>query len=182
MLAPPTERARGLLRFVVERKLEGCAGQIKESVIAVEVLGRTTSFNSKSDPIVRVEAGRLRDRRSSYYESEGAADPILISLRKGSGRSICGASLEYPFARTPKPRDAGRLCVEQAAAQVELMKSTHPTAHPFCSDHGFFLCPYPEAGPISSPSAYVLSASRDALHPPPAHTDTTGAQSFASPG
>jgi adenylate cyclase len=55
------ERARSFLRFVVERKLEGLAHEIKESVIAIEVLGRTPSFDSKSDPIVRVEAGRLRD-------------------------------------------------------------------------------------------------------------------------
>jgi eukaryotic-like serine/threonine-protein kinase len=77
-------RASSFLRFVVERKLEGRDGESKESVIAVEVLGRTPSFDSKSDPIVRVEAGRLRDRLSSYYEAEGGADhPVLISLPKG---------------------------------------------------------------------------------------------------
>jgi Tol biopolymer transport system component len=76
-------RASSFLRFVVERKLEGHDGEIKESVIAVEVLGRPPSFDSKSDPIVRVEAGRLRDRLNSYYEAEGGADPVLISLPKG---------------------------------------------------------------------------------------------------
>src|ERR1700740_2525204 len=77
------ERAKGFLRFVVERTLEGYAAEIKESVIALEVLGRNSSFDSKSDPIVRVEAGRLRDRLSSYYEAEGESDPVLISLPKG---------------------------------------------------------------------------------------------------
>ena len=67
----------------MERKLEGRAGEIKEFVIAVEVLGRTSSFDSKTDPIVRVEAGRLRDRLRSYYEDEGEADVVLISLPKG---------------------------------------------------------------------------------------------------
>jgi hypothetical protein len=76
-------RASSFLRFVVERKLEGHAGEIKESVIAVEVLGRTPSFDSKSDPIVRVEAGRLRERLNSFYAAEGGTDPILISLPKG---------------------------------------------------------------------------------------------------
>jgi hypothetical protein len=76
-------RARRFLRHVVERKLEGRDGEIKESVIAIEVLGRNASFDSKSDPIVRVEAGRLRDRLGAYYEAEGGADPILISLPKG---------------------------------------------------------------------------------------------------
>ena len=78
-----SERASCFLRFVVERKLEGLAHEIKESVIAIEVLGRTPSFDSKSDPIVRVEAGRLRDRLNAYYEAEGGADPVLISLPKG---------------------------------------------------------------------------------------------------
>jgi Tol biopolymer transport system component len=77
------ERARRFLRFVVERRLEGRDGEIKESVIAIEVLGRNASFDSKSDSIVRVEAGRLRDRLGAYYEAEGGADPILISLPKG---------------------------------------------------------------------------------------------------
>jgi Tol biopolymer transport system component len=77
------ERASGFLRFIVERKLEGRDGEIKESVIAVEVLSRPSSFDSKSDPIVRVEAGRLRERLSAYYEGDGAVDPVLISLPKG---------------------------------------------------------------------------------------------------
>src|SRR5215469_17215068 len=77
------ERASGFLRYIVERKLEGHVGDIKEYVIAVEVLGRPPSFDSKADPIVRVEAARLRDRLSAYYEAEGGADPVLISLPKG---------------------------------------------------------------------------------------------------
>lgn len=77
------ERASKFLRFVVERKLEGRDSEIKEFVIAVEVLGRTSSFDSKTDPIVRVEAGRLRERLTSYYEDEGKADLVLISLPKG---------------------------------------------------------------------------------------------------
>src|SRR5260221_1092329 len=77
------ERASGFLRFVVNRAMDGRAGEIKESVIAVEVLGRNPSFDSKSDPIVRVEARRLRDRLSSYYSGEGGADRVLISLPKG---------------------------------------------------------------------------------------------------
>lgn len=77
------ERAGRFLRFAVETTLDGRACEIKESVIAVEVLGRNPSFDPKSDPIVRVEAGRLRDRLNSYYEDQGEVDPVLISLPKG---------------------------------------------------------------------------------------------------
>ena len=92
------ERASSFLRFIVERKLEGRDGEIKESVIAVEVLSRPASFDSKSDPIVRVEAGRLRDRLSSYYEAEGGADTVLISLPKG----------RYVPEFTERPREASK--------------------------------------------------------------------------
>src|SRR5215468_775038 len=77
------DRASNFLRFVVLRALAGRSGEIKESVIAVEALGRSPSFDSKSDAIVRVEARRLRDRLDSYYRREGAEDPIVISLPKG---------------------------------------------------------------------------------------------------
>ena len=78
------ERASNFLRFVVERSLEGRAAGIKEFAIAIDALGRNPSFDPKSDPIVRVEAGRLRDRLSAYYQQEGEADPVLISLPKGA--------------------------------------------------------------------------------------------------
>ena len=61
-----SERASRFLRFIVEYKLDGRDGEIKESVIAVEVLSRPSSLDSKSDPIVRVEAGRLRERLTAY--------------------------------------------------------------------------------------------------------------------
>ena len=77
------ERPSKFLRFVVECRLEGREVEIKESVIAIEVLGRRPSFDSKSDPIVRVEAGRLRDRLRSYYQGEREADRLLITLPKG---------------------------------------------------------------------------------------------------
>jgi hypothetical protein len=77
------ERATSLLRFIVDRTLTGRTSEVKESVIAIEVLGRKTSFDSKTDPIVRVEAARLRDRLRDYYHRHGAGDDVLISVPKG---------------------------------------------------------------------------------------------------
>ncbi|HEY2016399.1 MAG TPA: hypothetical protein VGH38_23000 [Bryobacteraceae bacterium] len=76
-------RASGFLRFIVELALDGRINEIKESVIAVEVLGRSSSFDSKTDPIVRVEAGRLRDRLREYYNGHGSSDDVRISVPKG---------------------------------------------------------------------------------------------------
>src|SRR5215469_10905075 len=134
------EHGSRFLRFVVEAALEGRTSEIKESVIAVEALGRSTSFDPKTDPIVRVEAGRLRTRLSTYYQTEGKADTILIVLPKGSyvpqfsqnkleraaqkARNpallmIAGALVGFAVAalllfnsrRVPEPRDTLRLSI-----------------------------------------------------------------------
>ncbi len=77
------ERMAKFLRFVVERHLEGHDQELKESVIAVEVFGRSPDYNPKRDPIVRTEARRLRVRLSEYYSDEGRADALVIELPKG---------------------------------------------------------------------------------------------------
>jgi hypothetical protein len=90
-------RASSFLRFIVEHALDGRLSEIKESVIAVEVLARRPSFDSKTDPIVRVEAGRLRDRLREYYDHHGTADDVLISVPKG------GYAPEFSERRLPVP-------------------------------------------------------------------------------
>src|SRR5579872_4407908 len=77
------ERLSRFLRFVVEGHLDGKDHELKESVIAVEVLGRRPDFDSRMDPVVRTEAARLRSRLGEYYTNEGKADPLLIELPKG---------------------------------------------------------------------------------------------------
>src|SRR5579871_5116535 len=77
------ERLTRFLRFVVERHLEGRDEELKESVIAVEVLGRSPDHDPKQDSIVRTEAARLRARLSEYYLGEGKDDPLVIDLPKG---------------------------------------------------------------------------------------------------
>src|SRR5215217_6897593 len=79
-----SERSSALLRFVVERTLNGAADQLKEYTVGVEALGRGSSFDPRTDPVVRAEASRLRDRLERYYSSEGRSDPIQLSLPKGS--------------------------------------------------------------------------------------------------
>src|SRR5215469_13308366 len=72
------------LRFVVEAVLEGNSDRIKGYVIAVEVLKRGAKFNPQIDPIVRVEATRLRRTLERYYAGAGTEDPIVIALPRGT--------------------------------------------------------------------------------------------------
>src|SRR5438874_13227135 len=78
------DRMSRFLRFVVEHTLEGRAEELKEYLIGVEVFDRKPSFDQRVDPIVRVEARRLRAKLETYYDSEGRADELLIELPKGS--------------------------------------------------------------------------------------------------
>jgi hypothetical protein len=71
------------LRFVVEEKLAGNGSRIKAYTIAADALGRDSSFDPQNDPIVRVEAGRLRRALDQYYMNGGSSDPVVIELPRG---------------------------------------------------------------------------------------------------
>lgn len=72
-----------LLRFVVDSTLKGEAMHLKETTIGVSVFGRTPDYDPKADTIVRSQAWRLRAKLKKYYESEGAAESIIIDLPIG---------------------------------------------------------------------------------------------------
>lgn len=77
-------RLTEFLRFVVEATLAGRADEIKGYTIAVEALGRPSSFDPQTDPIVRVEATRLRRALERYYASVGPEETLDIVIPKGS--------------------------------------------------------------------------------------------------
>src|SRR4029434_7641284 len=72
-----------LLRHVVEKAASGHADEIKEYTIALEVFGRS-SYDTRIDSLVRVQAAKLRKMLATYYETEGRGDPVRIEIPKGS--------------------------------------------------------------------------------------------------
>jgi TolB-like protein len=78
------ESARKVLRFLVEEALAGRAHRLKEYTLATDVFGRDASFDPKTNPVVRVEASRLRRRMEYYYLTLGREDPVLIELPRGT--------------------------------------------------------------------------------------------------
>lgn len=72
------------LRFVVAETLAGRTSQIKQYTIAVKSLGRAADFDPHEDPIVRIQAGRVRRELERYYLNEGAHDPIIIRIPTGT--------------------------------------------------------------------------------------------------
>lgn len=79
-----SQRLIRFLRFIVEQLLKNEADQLKEYRLGVSVFDRDESYDPRTDPIVRVEASRLRTKLREYYDLEGKDDPVFIEMPKGS--------------------------------------------------------------------------------------------------
>jgi Tol biopolymer transport system component len=90
-----SERLSAFLRFVVEQTLDGRENDLKEQMLGAELYGKGAEFDGASDPIVRVDARRLRDKLREYY-AESPQDPIRILLPKGSYVPVFE---EYPLVQ-----------------------------------------------------------------------------------
>ncbi|WP_334318358.1 hypothetical protein [Methylorubrum extorquens] len=74
---------------MVAEALAGRGGRIKAYTIGVDVFGRGPDFDPGKDPIVRIEATRIRSALTAYYEGPGACDPFRLVLRPGSYIPVC---------------------------------------------------------------------------------------------
>jgi adenylate cyclase len=78
-----SDRKSQFLSYIVDETLSGRAARIKGYDIALAVFDRDANFDAQSDPLVRVEAGRLRHSLEHYYLTTGQLDPVRISIPKG---------------------------------------------------------------------------------------------------
>ena len=87
ILGSPTfhqvDRLRRFLHFIVQEAIAGRGDQLKEYVLGVQVFDKETAFDPRTDPIVRVQARRLRARLVRYYQERGQNDDLVIELPKG---------------------------------------------------------------------------------------------------
>lgn len=79
-----SRRLIDFLRFVTERTLAGDTRSIKQYTIGVEVYDRDASFDPKSEPLIRIEASRLRRVLDKYYKGSGKTDPVYIEIPRGT--------------------------------------------------------------------------------------------------
>ena len=77
------ERQSRFLRFVVDAALQFPEAAIKEFDIGIAVYDRRTDYDPRTDPIVRVEAARLRARLREYYEIT-PPERVRIDIPKGT--------------------------------------------------------------------------------------------------
>jgi TolB-like protein len=79
-----SERNRRFLSYIVEETLQGRADRIKAYSIAIAAFDRSDDFDPLTDPIVRIEASRLRRALELYYLTAGKSDRVRIDMPKGS--------------------------------------------------------------------------------------------------
>ena len=74
---------RRLLSFLAEKSISGEADQLKEYIVAIDGLGKPSSYDPRHNSAVRIQVGRLRQKLADYYRCEGHDDPVVIELPKG---------------------------------------------------------------------------------------------------
>jgi TolB-like protein/predicted Zn-dependent protease len=94
-----SHRRQRFLEYVVNETLAGRGERLKGYNVALEVFDRPQTFDPILDPIVRIEATRLREKLREYYGAEGQGDPIWIDLPKGTYTP----QIEFRPAEMPGP-------------------------------------------------------------------------------
>jgi adenylate cyclase len=97
---PATDAQRAFLQYVVEKSLSGQADEIKGYAVATDVFGRGEDFDQATDPIVSIQANKLRRALERYYLTAGRQDSILIEIPKGT--YVPSFSLMWPASPRPE--------------------------------------------------------------------------------
>ena len=150
-------RLRDLLNYLCDRVLKESAAEIHEQEIGYRVFGRPADYDTAADNIVRVHASTLRKRLEQYFAEEGAAEPLILEIPKGTyapvfrKRELIAPPVpelapQHSLAPTPS-RDrrvlilAGVACLFAVSTALLLVRSAHraevdaggPTVHAFWS-------------------------------------------------
>jgi hypothetical protein len=108
-----SESLRKLLRFLADRSLAGEAENLKEYAVGLDAFGKPADYDPRHDSVVRIQAGRLRQKLSEYYLTDGKHDPIIVGFPKGG--------YKIHFEERPAP---------PAALNSEIIATTVASASP----------------------------------------------------
>jgi hypothetical protein len=153
-------RLSSFLEFIVLSTLAGEGGSLKEHVIAIELYGKGADFDTAADPIVRVDARRLRDRLREYYASTPPSG-MVITIPKGSYTPAFHLpAVAIAAETTTDPRSNAGL---QAAASPSAVGSRSAGRHPA----GPWLAAAAVGIVVLGSAALVNRLGRDSLTEPP---------------
>lgn len=102
-----SKRRQRFLEYIISETLAGRGERLKGYTIAREVFDRPETFDPLLDPVVRIEAGRLREKLREYYTGDGQNDPIFIDLPKGSYTPKIEFRHSVPPPTETVPEEAG---------------------------------------------------------------------------
>jgi hypothetical protein len=116
-----SEVLRHLLEYLGVCFLNGRTDSVKVKEIARDVFGRSESFDSQTDSVVRVHTGRLRSKLAEYYMEEGSEDELILGIPKG------GYSLAW---HQRKPMGAAVLTIADSPALEAAHSRAAHVRHP----------------------------------------------------
>lgn len=120
MLACPlfthSKRYPSLLRYVVEKTLDGAAGELKERTLGICVFGREPNYDTALDPVVRATAAEIRKRIAQYYQEPGREQELRISLSPGS--YVPDFSYPVPHVAPPSALPTGPVVLPAQTART----------------------------------------------------------------
>src|SRR5580704_17210388 len=109
-----SDSLRKLLRFLADRTLAGEAEQLKEYAVGLDAFGKPPGYDPRQDSIVRIQAGRLRQKLYEYYLVDGKDDPVRIEFPKG------GYKLHFENRPDPpEPLKSGIIAMKLAGTPVQ---------------------------------------------------------------
>jgi hypothetical protein len=136
LLASPyfsnSRRFPSFLRYIVQETLTGNTDLLKERTIGVEIFGKQASYDTSTEPIVRVTAAEIRKRLAQYYQDPGCSGETRVSLPPGSYVPLFEfAAVAQPLPALPELQtedDAPSMAVLPRAPMVSELPP--PAAHP----------------------------------------------------
>jgi len=79
-----SHRSGQFLKYIVDQSIAGNFDSLKERVIGMELFGRSPSYDTGEDAIVRVTASDVRKRLLQHYGRYGSASEFRLRLPLGS--------------------------------------------------------------------------------------------------
>lgn len=124
-----SDMLRNFLSFIVQEELREDGMVLKQYSIAIHAFGRNPDFDATSDPIVRIQASRLRRNLQLYYQEEGPHDDIVISLPKGSYIPEFAISRKTVASLQEKKQEAKNIRSSLAVFPIKNLSSNQEKQH-----------------------------------------------------
>jgi len=126
-------RLQGLLFYLGKCSLKDGLDTVHEQRIGVEVFGRSHDYDTSDDNIVRTNVSELRKRVEAYFEGEGANEPLVVEIPRGSYLPVFRyrpvkpqIAIEIAAAKVLEPVPANVVSISKPADAAPVVRSIIP--------------------------------------------------------